>query len=455
MACNLLACVIVLPAEEPVMRNHTRKLDVAIVGGGLAGLTAAALLARDGQRVALFERSEGLGGRAVTHVVNGFHLNLGPHAWYTGGPGTKVLGSLGIAIPGRTPQPRGAFALYGDRLHTLPIGFISLLTTDLLGLHGKLEAARLLASVTRMETSQFRSMTIGAWLDEHFTDPRTRDVVHMFIRVASYAHAPRLLSADAALYAFQTVLQQNVQYLDGGWQSLLDQLSSKARQHGAEIMQGSPVAEVLHDEAVTGVRLERGDLVHASKVVLAVPPAVATRLVHHAPPAITSRWDGVPSRAACLDLGLARLPKPVNTVAFGVDQPLYYSVHSATAAVAPAGSAMVHVAKYLDPSEPHDARATEHELEAFMDRLQPVWRREVVVRRYLPSMTVSHMIPTVASGGLQGRMPVEVREVPGLYLAGDWVGAQGTLANAAVASAAFAARLIVSRARPAVAGAVA
>src|SRR6185503_14521287 len=110
----------------------------------------------------------------------------------------------------------------------------------------------------------------------------------------------------------------------------------------------------------------------------------------------------------------------------------------------PRGGAVVHVAKYLDPLQAADAKADEQELEQFMDRLQPGWRSEIVVRRFLPSMTVTHGIPTAENGGLPGRAPVEVSEVAGLYLAGDWVGAEGTLANAAVASAARAARLIAA-----------
>ncbi len=436
------------------MGNHTGKFDLAVVGAGLAGLTAAALVAEHGQRVAVFERSDAIGGRAVTHIKDGFYLNLGPHAWYTGGPGTKILARLGVAIPGRTPQPRGAFAVYGDRLHTLPIGFVSLLTTDLLGLHGKLEAARLLASLTRLDTEVFSHQTIGDWLEEHVTNARTRDVVNMFIRVAAYANAPHLLSADAALYSFQLALRDNVQYLDGGWQSLVDAVAAAARARGVQIVRGAPVAEVLHDRVVTGVRLEDGETVRAESVILTVPPTSARQLVPHLDPAVTGRWDGVAAKAACLDLGLARLPNPVNTVAFGVDRPLYYSVHSATAALAREGNALVQVAKYLDPSEPPDAPATERELEGFLDLVQPGWRNEVLVRRYLPAMTVSHAIPSVTRGGLRGRTPVEVRELRGLYLAGDWVGGQGTLANASVASAAYAAHLVLARAHQ-VSGAVA
>ena len=88
-------------------------------------------------------------------------------------------------------------------------------------------------------------------------------------------------------------------------------------------------------------------------------------------PAVAGRWEGTPANAACLDVGVARIPKPGNTVAFGVDRPLYYSVHSGTADLAPSNAALIHVAKYLDPSEPVDVTDVERELEMFLDRLQP------------------------------------------------------------------------------------
>ena len=51
--------------------NQIQKdFEAIIVGGGLAGLTAAALLAKQGQKVLVSERGN-LGGRAVTLNIKG------------------------------------------------------------------------------------------------------------------------------------------------------------------------------------------------------------------------------------------------------------------------------------------------------------------------------------------------------------------------------------------------
>ena len=56
-------------------------------------------------------------------------------------------------------------------------------------------------------------------------------------------------------------------------------------------------------------------------------------------------------------------------------------------------------------------------------------------RRFLPSLTVSNWLASASTGGAAGRPVPAPAELPGLFLAGDWVGSEGLLADGALASA--------------------
>ncbi len=60
---------------------------------------------------------------------------------------------------------------------------------------------------------------------------------------------------------------------------------------------------------------------------------------------------------------------------------------------------------------------------------------------------MTHGLPLAERGGLPGRPAVAVPGAPGLFVAGDWVGDRGLLADAAAASGTRAAELAVAHAR--------
>jgi hypothetical protein len=131
---------------------------------------------------------------------------------------------------------------------------------------------------------------------------------------------------------------------------------------------------------------------------------------------------------------------------------MYFSVHSATARLAPEGAAMIHVAKYLSPDGARDAAETERELERVLDLAQPGWRDELVERRSLPDMNVASALPAAEHGGLSGRPAADATGMAGVFVAGDWVGSEGWLSDGSLASAKRAAELAIEylAARPAV-----
>ena len=81
-----------------------------------------------------------------------------------------------------------------------------------------------------------------------------------------------------------------------------------------------------------------------------------------------------------------------------------------------------------------------------------------MLRRYLHRSVVTHGLPLAAAGGLAGRPGVSVPERAGAFVAGDWVGGVGHLADASLASgrdaglaaaAAVATRRVAEAGRPA------
>ena len=425
-------------------------MTVAIIGGGIAGLTAAALLAKQGESVSVFEQTGHLGGRAETQTTAGFHFNLGPHALYRGGWAARVLKELEIPIEEEKVGTAGAFAYRNKNILPLPTGPASLLTTELFSLAGRLEVIRFFGRVTRIDPRPLVTTTVTDWLASVTQREDVRQFIAALIRVSSYCSVHDEMSAGAAIEQLQTAIRSGVTYLNGGWYTLVGRLHQRAVSAGATIYTSAGVRALKYESGrVCGLRLNDGTFMPASSVVLAVPPKIALSLLGEGAGSRLRNWidRSAPIQAACLDLGLHSLPRPDRFFALGIDVPLYLSVHSRWAELAPKTGALIHVAKYL-PSTATDPEADRRELEQLMDLVQPGWQKQTVHRRFLPHLPVTHAIVRAKDGGLPGRPRVDAPAINNVLLAGDWVGDQGMLADAAFASARQAARFAVGKDRP-------
>jgi len=416
--------------------SNVERSDVVVIGAGLGGLIAAIDLARHGREVVVCEKSKQIGGRAITQEESGYLWNLGPHALYRRGAAKRILDDLGVRVTGGMPSGSGRFAVHRGKLHTLPTGFVSLVSTGLMPLGAKLEFARLLTAIGRIDPEPLRAVTVAAWLGERTRHEAVAGFLGALVRLTSYVNAADAMSAGDAVEQIQLALAGNVLYLDGGWQTLVDGLVAVAERAGVRVERAAAARSVVVSDGTLGVRLADGRSIVGGAVVAAVPPqAVASLFDGALPQQLRGAVAGAtPVRAACLDLALSSLPAANATFALGVDAPTYLSVHSAAAKLAPDGGAVVHVAKYLAPGD-DGATGVEHELEQLTDLVQPGWRERVVTRRFLPAMIVTHALPAAANGGKTGRPKPEDTGIAGLFLAGDWVGGEGLLADAAAASA--------------------
>ena len=70
---------------------------IVIVGAGMAGLTAAAYLARENCNVLLLDKNERIGGLINTFDYDGFFFDSGPRAFVNSGIVKPILRDLGIS----------------------------------------------------------------------------------------------------------------------------------------------------------------------------------------------------------------------------------------------------------------------------------------------------------------------------------------------------------------------
>ena len=419
--------------------------EAIIVGGGLAGLTAAVYLARAGRGVTLFEKTPDLGGRAATHHHAAFAFNHGIHALYTGGAASEVLAELGVTYSGGSPSD--TFVLDDGSLRSFPASPVALLRSTLLSPADKLALIRLFASLPKTDAATLARVTAREWLDRVARPRRVHRLLRAVAQTFVYTSALDVVSAEVLVDKLRRTLEHPVHYLDGGWQTLTDALRRLATAAGARIMSGVAVEAIeIVDGRVAGVRVRRGYRLNANAVILATNPRDAAGLIDSEKcPALRQAVDGLtPAYLACLDVGLSELPNPRYPIVLDVERALFFSTQSRYARVAPEGAALVHAFKPLDPRQWSDPRQDEQELENLLDVAQPGWRQRVVKRFFLPHMLAVGALPTASDGGFGGRPGPRVPGLGNLYLAGDWIGPRGFLSDASFASARQAAQLVMS-----------
>jgi phytoene dehydrogenase-like protein len=406
------------------------KYDVAIIGGGMAGLTAAALAAKAGKRVVVIEKQSRLGGRAMTNRKDGAYFNLGGHALYKG-DAYETFRDLGCMLKGGEPSI-DAYGIWNGKLGVLPTSLGSLLSTPLLTWKGKLEFAGWLAKFARLDTRKYDKVSLRDWIEGEIKDPMVRHIFYSLLRTASYVMAPDLQAAGPVLRSLASALK-GVLYLDEGWGQIVEELRETATRHGVSFLAGHHAASVSHQAGlVGGIVLDDGTLIEAGNVIIAASPAVAHKLVTHADSTSLKRWkeQAIEVTSACLDVALRKLPRPKQQFIYGIDTPVFLTNQSRAARLSDDGSQVVCLIKYQGAES--DPEKDLRELESTLDLAQPGWRAEVVAKQYLPRITVCHDFLHVRDRVYPGP---NVPEIEGLYVAGDWVSHGELLVDAATASA--------------------
>jgi hypothetical protein len=184
-----------------------------------------------------------------------------------------------------------------------------------------------------------------------------------------------------------------------------------------------------------------GRLTARAAVIAGLSPAAVERITGTT--VTGGNEQGSPLYAASLDLALNR---PHAGIVFGIDEPLYLSPHAPVAKLAPDGCGLVSLLRYSPDGETSDAagipfvRGRLRELAT----MSGIAESDILHERYQHRLVVANSFPAASAGGLRGRPDVHALGLPGIFIAGDWVGPKFQLVDAASASGEAAARRAVA-----------
>ncbi|WP_433214960.1 FAD-dependent oxidoreductase [Dactylosporangium sp. CS-047395] len=382
--------------------------SITIVGGGVAGLTAAIACAEHGLAVTLHEAHNSLGGRARS-TPGPYVANDGTHVLYSDGEPFTWLAERRLVQPFSKPT-LGELAKFrfrhGGRIRALPP--VSLL---------RMTAHRRLAAPV--------DEPFGAWATRRF-GPEATAAAAGLVGVITYTADPGRLSAA---FVWERLLRAvaptwpAVRYVHGGWSAMVTRMADRARALGATVVTGSRV-DALPDGPVivaTGLDAARGLLGDDAL-----------------------RWPS--GRAALIDLGL-RADRRDPFVVSDLDEGGFVERYSLPdPSLAPPGHALVQLELPADESEPIPAATAR--AESLADLALPGWRERVTWRR---DAFANGRTGAVDPPGATWRDRPAIDRGDGVWLIGDSVAAPGMLAEVALNSARTAARAAAVKLTPATA----
>ena len=416
--------------------------SVAVLGGGLAGMTAAWRLANAGFTVSLIERRPYLGGRAYSfvdretgqQVDNGQHVFLGCCTAYA--DLLREIGTLDLTARQRhlrveVRSPSGKRGVLSGLplpppLHLLP----SFLRYPHIGLRDKLRAVPALIAIQRerdRNRARLRGQSFHEWLRGHGQSERTIANFWDVIIVPSLNDASRDVSASMGFMIFQVALLQDAHGADVGYaraglsEAMGEPMARKLEQAGAQLLLGRTAERLLVDESsVRGVELAGGDVFEADWFVSALPPDTMLGLLPEplrATPAFAAASTHTWSPIVNLHVWYDRPVADFDFVAF-VDSPVQWVFNRSRIAELPGPGQYLTVslsgAWDFWPKTKEELRA---QFIPELARLLPLARNAEVER----FVVVKEQRATFRSlpGGPDNRLPART-PLSNLVLAGDW-----------------------------------
>lgn len=433
-------------------------MKVAIIGGGLAGLTAAAYLSEHPSvEGVLYERSPQLGGRAFTYEKSGFTLNYGAHAVYgiDRHELTNLRNELGLSFGSKQVDKRKVVYAKNGKLTPAPLDAMNLMKTELLPSMQKVrfvaEIAAIIANIHNMKNYR----TLGDYLAESDSGEDLKELwehlvcSNFFIAPSEARKVPGHVIEE--YYHNLFLSSKPVNYILGSWAVITDQLKKKLDGSGRWTMKlREAVEEIRYENRKYKLRSKNGED-EFDRVVFAMPVQQVVKLLQGTPwePFLADYEQSTSTEVVVYDIGLSRVVARPFSYISDMNRKLFVSDVSATDhTVAPEGGQLLQGIAYLSDQMKDESERKElleektAQLESTFDTYYPGWRDAVEVKRVSKKAMVSS-VKNIITNRL---LPVRMDHVP-FYFCGDGCEGKGELAERAFSSARKAAKQILEEVR--------
>jgi len=270
--------------------------DILVIGAGLSGLSAASRLAQRHRSVLVLEARDRVGGRTYQGPIGTGRFDLG--AQFIGPTQDRVralAAELGLALKPVFTQGKRIWELRERTLEfaqsTPPLPMLTML--DLPRVMGKIDtlAAYVGASApwAAQDAAALDAQTVAGWTAAHSFTANTQDLVTCATRAVFGADPDELSMLFLAYYAAQGDSIEMLTNTAGGAQDSVlvggtQQMALKlATGLGGAVRLNQPVRLVRQSEAGVEVLSETGATFRARRLIMAMPPAAAARLVFDPP----------------------------------------------------------------------------------------------------------------------------------------------------------------------------
>ena len=319
------------------MQQH---YDAIVIGSGVGGSCAAALLAKDGRRVLLAEKRAYLGGRFSTSNHDGFLCATGGLAVQVGGPIEKICAEIGIES-GVRPASRSAWWIDG-RFHEISATGGSLRATIRRVAQSEDEARRvndaLADALGPLEPTD--ALSFRDWLSQHTTNPRIHGLFQATIASLLTVNSWELPAAEY-FKLVRNIAPLRFGYVEGGSLALWKRMAGVvSAQGGVAVTRCAASRIAVAGGRVTGVTLRSG-----GRDIEVTSPVVVSNIGPRATVALAGRDVFEPDYLADLDAKVK--PTAILWLHFASDEPML--AYSAIAACGTRRVNMIDAPSYECP----------------------------------------------------------------------------------------------------------